>query len=72
MVGQNLPARSGELLAMLLNAAQHSEIALIEHRAAVPLGIARASALLLFGAIQMVRRRKGRRASQAATRRGGK
>ena len=33
---------------MLLKTAQHREIALIEHRAAIPLDIPRASALLLF------------------------
>ncbi len=48
MVSQNLPAGGGELFAMLLKTAQHREIALIEHRAAIPLDIARASALLLF------------------------
>ena len=34
---------------MLLEAGQHSEIALIQYRTAVPLNVAGASALLLFG-----------------------
>jgi hypothetical protein len=49
VVSKNLSAGRGELFPMLLKAAQHGEIALIQHRAAVPLGISRASAPLQFG-----------------------
>jgi hypothetical protein len=49
VVGQNFPAGRGEPLPMLLKASQHREIALIEYRTAVPLDIAGARALLLFG-----------------------
>jgi hypothetical protein len=41
---------SGELVPMFLKASQHREIALIEHRAAVPMDIARAGTPLLWGA----------------------
>ena len=41
---------------MLLKAGQHGEIALIQHRAAVPLGISRASALLQFGTAILILR----------------
>ena len=39
----------GEFCPMLLKAGQHSEIALIQYRAAIPLDIAGARALLLLG-----------------------
>jgi hypothetical protein len=38
---------------MLLEAGQHSEIALIQHRTAIYLDVAGASALLLFGSTVM-------------------
>jgi hypothetical protein len=49
MIRKNLSTRRGELFPMLLKAGQHSEIALIQHPTTVPLDIARASSLLLFG-----------------------
>jgi hypothetical protein len=50
VIRQNLLAGSAQLFSMLLKASQHSEITLIKHRTAVPLYIAVARALLLFGA----------------------
>ena len=50
VVRKNLFAGSGELVPMLLKTGQHCEIALIEHRAAVPMDIARAGSPLLLGA----------------------
>jgi hypothetical protein len=49
MIRQNLSTGRGELFPMLLKAGQYGEIALIQYRTAVPLDIARACALLLFG-----------------------
>jgi hypothetical protein len=49
VVSKYLSAGGGELFPMLLKAAQHGEITLIQHRAAVPLGISRTSALLQIG-----------------------
>ena len=49
VIRKNPFTRRGELFPMLLKAGQHSEIALSQHRTAVPVDIARASALLLFG-----------------------
>jgi hypothetical protein len=50
VIRQNPFAGSGELVPMLLKAGQHCEIALIEHRAAVFVDIARAGSPLLLGA----------------------
>ena len=50
VIRQNPFAGSGEFVPMLLKAGQHCEIALIEHRAAVPMDIARAGSPLLLGA----------------------
>ena len=49
VVGKNLSAIRGEFFPMLLQAGQYGEVALIQHRAAVPPDVAGASALLLFG-----------------------
>jgi hypothetical protein len=49
VIGKNPSTTSGEFFPMLLKAGQHSEIALIQNRTAVPPDAAGASALLLFG-----------------------
>jgi hypothetical protein len=49
MIRKNLSTRRGEFFPMLLEAGQHSEIALIQYRTAVPLNVAGAGTLLLFG-----------------------
>lgn len=49
VIGENLSASRGELFPMLLQTGQYREIALVQHRTAVPLYINRARALLLFG-----------------------
>jgi hypothetical protein len=47
VIVKNFSTRRGELFPVLLEAGQHSEIALIQYRTAVPLNVAGASALLL-------------------------
>jgi hypothetical protein len=49
MIRKDLSARHGERLPVLLKAGQHREIALIQYRTAVPLDVASACTLLLFG-----------------------
>jgi hypothetical protein len=49
VISEDFSTRRGELFPVLLEAGQHSEIALIQYRTAVPLNVAGASALLLFG-----------------------
>jgi hypothetical protein len=49
MIGEDFSTRRSELLPVLLQASQHSKIALIQYRAAVTLDVASASTLLLFG-----------------------
>jgi hypothetical protein len=49
MIGEDFSTRRCELLPVLLQAGQHSEIALIQYRTAVSLDVASASTLLLFG-----------------------
>jgi len=49
MIRKDLSAHRGEFSPMLLKTCQHCEIALIQHRTAVPLDIAGARALLLLG-----------------------
>ena len=48
VIGKDLFTSRRELFPMLLKAGEHSEIALIQYRTAVPLDVAGASALLLF------------------------
>jgi hypothetical protein len=48
VISEDFSTRRGELFPVLLEADQHSEIAL-QYRTAVPLNVAGASALLLFG-----------------------
>jgi hypothetical protein len=49
MICEDLSARHGKLFPVLLEAGQHSEVALIQYRTAISLDVAGASALLLFG-----------------------
>jgi hypothetical protein len=49
MIREDFSARRGKLSPVLLQAGQHSEVALIQYRAAEPLDVAGASTLLLFG-----------------------
>jgi hypothetical protein len=49
VISEDFSTRRGELFPVLLEAGQHSEIALIQYRTAVPLNVAGASARLLFG-----------------------
>jgi hypothetical protein len=49
MIREDLSARHGELLSVLLKAGQHRKIALIQYGTAVPLDVAGACTLLLFG-----------------------
>jgi hypothetical protein len=48
-VSEDFSARRGKLFPVLLQAGQHSEVALIQYRAAVSLDVAGASTLLLLG-----------------------
>jgi len=49
MIRKDLSAHRGEFSPMLLKTCQHCEIALIQHRTAVPLDVAAACTLLLCG-----------------------
>lgn len=49
MIREDLSARHGELLPVLLKAGQHCEIALIQYRTAVLLDVAAACTPLLLG-----------------------
>ena len=60
----------GEFSPMLLKTCQHCEIALIQHRTAVPLDIAGARALLLLGSTVLRHGGAGRDKQQSDDRRG--
>jgi hypothetical protein len=60
VIRKNPFTTGGELFPMSLKAGQHIEIALSQHRTAVPVDIARASALLLFGSAVLCRHWKGK------------
>jgi hypothetical protein len=66
VIRKNPFTRRGELFPMSLKAGQHSEIALIQHRTAVPLGIAGASALLLFGSAVLCQGGTGKEKRESA------
>jgi hypothetical protein len=48
-IGEDLSAKHGELFQILLKAGEHSDVALLQYRTAVPLDVAGACTLLLFG-----------------------
>jgi hypothetical protein len=66
MIRKNLFAGRREFLPVLLEAAQHGEIALVEHRTAVPMNIAGASSVLLFGSTMLRDRSIGQDKRQGA------
>ena len=49
VVREDFSARRGQFFPMFLQAGQHCKIALIKYRTAIPVDIAGAGALLLFG-----------------------
>jgi hypothetical protein len=66
MIRQNLFASHREFFAILLKAGQHGEVALIQYRTAVPLDVAGAGALLLFGSTVLRHGRTGRKKRKGA------
>jgi hypothetical protein len=66
LIREDFPARRGELFPVLLEAGQHREIALIQYRAAVPLNVAGASALLLLGSAVLRQGGTGKEKRQGA------
>jgi hypothetical protein len=66
MIHKDLSTGRGKCLPMLLKARQHSKIALIEHRTAVPMNIVSASLSLLFGSTVLRDRCTGQEKRQGA------
>jgi hypothetical protein len=66
MIREDLSARHGELLPVLLKAGQHCEIALIRYRTAVPLDVAGACTLLLIRSSVLPHRGTGEEKRQGA------
>ena len=66
MIREDLSARHGELLPVLLKAGQHCEIALIQYRTAVSLDVAGASTLLLFSSTVLRHGDTGKEKGQGA------
>jgi hypothetical protein len=66
VIGEDLSTSRGELFPMLLEAAQHGEIALIQDRTAIPLNVASARALLLVGSTVLRHCGTGKQKRQSA------
>lgn len=66
VIGEDLSTSLGQLFPMLLEAAQHGEIALIQDWTAIPLNVAGARVLLLFGSTVLRHSGTGEQERQSA------